>query len=489
MTDTKSKGFFELAGKPRAEFKPAPSLMETNFGSLEFTGGGFPTPETTQKLFDELDLQRANQAYLEFYPALSLMAMLMGQVQNCGVRNCSDILIFGSKMNSAPLWLTGNTDSVYGLLTIDLKVDGPIVIEVPPGVMGPADDAYFKFIVDFGATGPDKGQGGKYLFLPPGYKGEVPDEGYFVIQSPSYRIWPMMRANVALVGTGEKALTFYRENLRAYPLETGPRPGKYTNATGMVGNQLAPEDGTAFEMLNEIVQHEPADLFTVEQLGRLAALGIEKGKPFAPDERMQRILDQGAKQGVAMARAIAFANRDPDVKVYEDREWETLFIGGSSEFLRNGYRNLDARTLFHFTAVVVTPAMAFRMEGKGSQYLAGYRDGSGAYLDGSKTYKLHLPPNVPAKEFWSVTLYDPATRSQLQTDQPFPSVNSQNNPDANPDGSVDVYIGPTMPEGKERNWVQTVPSKGWFTLVRFYGPLKPYFERTWKLDDIVEVTE
>jgi len=190
-----TKSIFEMTTQEEAsnEFKPAPSKLETNFGTLEFTGGGFPTPETTQKLFDELDLQRANQAYLEFYPALSLMAMLKGQVQNYGVRSCSDLLVFGDKMNSAPLWLTGNTDSVYALLTIDLKADGPVVIEVPPGVMGPADDAYFKFIVDFGATGPDKGQGGKYLFLPPNYEGDVPD-GYFIVKSPSYRIWPMMRA-------------------------------------------------------------------------------------------------------------------------------------------------------------------------------------------------------------------------------------------------------------------------------------------------------
>ena len=188
-----------------------------------------------------------------------------------------------------------------------------------------------------------------------------------------------------------------------------------------------------------------------------------------------------------MARAITYSNRDPEVKVYPDRKWETLFIGGSSEFLRDGYRNLDARTLFHFCAVVITPAMALEMVGKGSQYIAGYRDVSGAYLDGGKNYKLHLPPNVPAKEFWSVTLYDPSTRSQLQTDQAFPSVNSQGNPDANADGSVDVYFGPTAPAGKEKNWVKTIPGKGWSTLVRFYGPLKPYFDQTWKPDDIVEV--
>lgn len=120
--------------------------------------------------------------------------------------------------------------------------------------------------------------------------------------------------------------------------------------------------------------------------------------------------------------------------------------------------------------------------------MAGYRDATGAFLDGAKQYKLHLPPNVPAKDFWSVTLYDPSTRCQLQTDQPYPSVNSQKNPDVNPDGSIDVYFGPVAPAGKEKNWVQTVPGKGWFTLVRFYGPLKTYLEQTWKPDNIVELT-
>ena len=478
---------FNNDGSPMPEFDPAPAEFETNFGTLEFVGGGFPTPDTAQRVFDEMDLQRATQAYMDFYPALSLLAMLKGQVANYGVRGCSDVIVFADKMNSTPLWLTGNTDSIYALVTLDLKEDGPTVIEIPPGVLGPADDAYFKFIMDFGPTGQDQGKGGKYLMLPPGYTGEVPD-GYFVVESPTNRVWPMMRADAALVGTGEKAFAFYRDHLKVYPLATGPTEGRYINGSGMGGNQLAPENMRAFEWLAEIVEHEPGDIFNKEQLGRLASLGIEKGKPFAPDDRMRKILAQGAKQGVAMARTIAFANRDPEVRVYPDRRWETLFIGGSSEFLRNGYRNIDARTLFHYTAVVVTPAMAARMVGKGSQYLAAYRDANDAYLDGAKTYKLHVPPNVPVKAFWSVTLYDPATRSQLQTPQGYPSVNSQKNPDTNADGSIDIYFGPTAPEGKEHNWVQTVPGKGWFTLFRFYGPLEDYLDRVWKPDDIVEVT-
>jgi len=483
MTDS----LFHSNGSPGQDFVPAPAHIETNFGTLEFEGGGFPTSDTVEKVFDELDLQRATQAYLDFYPALSLLAMLKGQVANYGVRSCSDIIVFADKMDSTPLWLTGNTDSIYALVTLDLKEDGPTVIEIPPGVLGPADDAYFKYIMDFGPTGPDQGQGGKYLMLPPGYDAEVPD-GYFVVESPTNRVWPMMRADAALVGTGDEALAFYRDHLKVYPLAKGHSDGQYINGSGLAGNQLAREDMEAFEWLADIVEHEPADIFDKEQLGRLASLGIEKGKPFAPDDRMQRIFAQAARQGVAMARTIAFANRDPEVKVYPDRNWETLFIGGSSEFERNGYRNIDARTLFHFTAVVVTPAMAAKMEGKGSQYLAAYRDTTGAYLDGAKNYQLSMPANVPVKDFWSVTLYDPATRSQLQTDQGYPSVNSQKNPDTNADGSIDIYFGPTAPAGKENNWVQTVPGKGWFTLFRFYGPLAPYFDKTWIPDDIVEMS-
>lgn len=466
------------------DFKPAPDEIETNFGVLEFTGGGYPTKETAQKIYDELDLQRATQAYLDFYPALSLYAMLQGQVRDYGVRNSSDVLVFADRMNATPLWLTGNTDSIYALLVLDLKKDGPTVVEIPPGVMGPIDDAYFRFVVDFGSTGPDKGKGGKYLVLPPGYAGDIP-EGYFVVEAPTYRLWPMMRANAALVGTGDKALEFYREHIKVYPLATGRRKGRYINASGMAGNQLAPEDGTAFDWLNEIVQYEPADIFSEEQLGRLASLGIEKGKAFSPDARMQGILEQGARQGVAMARTIAYTSRDPEVTVYDDRQWETLFIGGSADFERNGLRNIDARTLYHFTAVVITPAMAAKLpEGVGSKYLVTYRDGDGNFLEGDKSYMLHIPPNVPAKEFWSVTVYDPSTRSQLQTDQAFPSVNSQSDPEVNPDGSVDVYFSAKPIQGK-KNWVQIDPDKGWYPMIRFYGPLKAYTDKTWKPDDIV----
>jgi len=230
---------------------------------------------------------------------------------------------------------------------------------------GTADDAGFRFLVDFGFVGPDKGKGGKYLFLPPGYDGNPP-KGYLAVRSPSYRIWVMMRG-FGEVGTGEQAVDWFRQNLRVHPLATGSREGNFTNGIGAGTNSLVPEDGSAFGMLNEIVQYEPDELFGAEQLGRLATLGIRKGGPFNPDERMQRILDQAAKQGVAMSRAIVYASREPDVRYWPDRHWEKMFLYNTT-FERDGVNDIDARTLWRYQAIVVSPNLLSTTPGAGTAY-------------------------------------------------------------------------------------------------------------------------
>lgn len=486
-----TKSIFELgaaeARQTSSDFKGAPAKYKTNFGQVEFAGGAYPTPETIEKVYAELDRQRATQLYLDLFPTLSVHGILKGQVRDLGVRSSSDILVTPQKMNSTPLWLTGNTDSIYAWMTLDLKADGPTVIEIPPNVMGPLDDANFRFVVDFGATGPDKGEGGKYLILPPDYEGDVP-EGYFVARSPTYLNWALLRANTDIVGKGQKAFDYYRNNLKVYPLASGPREGRYIDAGHMPTNTLVPEDWRAFQWLHEVINYEPVDIFDIETRGRLASIGIEKGKPFNPDDRMRKIMDEAARQAVAMARVITFASRDPGAKLYPGTKlaWETPFIGGSSEFVKDGYRNLDARTLFHYNAIVITPAMAAAMpEGKGSKYTSTYLDSDDNYLDGSKTYKMVVPPNVPVREFWSVTVYDPITRSQLQTSQPFPSISSQANPPVNADGSVDIYFAPSKPQGvADGNWIQTVSGRGFFPFYRIYGPLKAFNDKSWKPNGI-----
>jgi hypothetical protein len=185
--------------------------------------------------------------------------------------------------------------------------------------------------------------------------------------------------------------------------------------------------------------------------------------------------------GNATSRAILFRSRMKDSYFYPDSAWVTTFAGGYEFLSQPGVRNLDARTMFHYYATGITPAMALKMVGIGSQYAAAFVDSDGNTLDGGKTYKIHLPPHIPAKDFWSFVVYDNQTRSMLQTDQQFPSIGSQKEGLAvNPDTSVDVWFSPTAPKDHETNWVQTIPGKGWNVLFRLYGPLQPWFDKTWK---------
>lgn len=375
-------------------------------------------------------------------------------------------------------FLTGNDITVYAFASIDLKLDGPVVVEIPPGMYGTANGPDFKYITDMGTTGPDEGKGGKYLFLPPDYKGKVP-EGYFVMHSAGYRIWAMMRGFD--VGNGDKAIKWFEERLKVYPLAKGPQKDNFVNASRMGANTLVPEDGSAFEMLNEIIQYEPSSLFSMEQLGRLATLGIEKGKPFAPDDRMQKIFDQAAKQGVAMSRAILYASREPEINYWPDRHWEKMFLH-NTEFTHNGYLEIDARTLWHYQAIVVSPNLLSTTPGVGTAYLTASKDKNGAYLMGDKNYRLRVPANAPVKRFWAVTAYDPTSRSLLDSGGNR-TVGSMRDHDVNKDGSVDLYFGPQAPDGKQKNWIKTDTDKGFFVVFRFYGPTEGYIEKSWTLDD------
>ena len=251
-----------------------------------------------------------------------------------------------------------------------------------------------------------------------------------------------------------------------------PPPMKFINVSGKEFNTIHANDFHFYEEVNDIVQYEPNEAYHPEVLGQLAAIGIEKGKPFAPDERMKKILTEAVAVGNATARTITFRTRMKDAYFYPDSAWFTGFVGGSYEFLlQPGVRNLDARILFHYYATGITPAMTLKRVGVGSQYAVATTDSDGKPFDGSKTYKVHLPPNIPAKDFWSFVVYDNETRSMLQTDQQFPSIGSDNKDIVvNADSSVDVWFGPTAPEGHENNWVQTVPGKGWNVVLRLYAP-------------------
>jgi hypothetical protein len=457
-----------------------PNVLETSIGSLRFFDG-FPDEATAQAVYDNLDFTRGVEAFTVGMPFASMAAMEYG-IRSFGSQN-ETVLIFETLMDSRSLFLTPNTESVYMMMWMDLE-DGPIVLETPPNVLGIVDDAWFHYVTDFGNAGPDRGQGGRFLFLPPGYDGPVPD-GYFTYQAETYGHWVVWRG-FQEDGDPAPAVQTTKEIFRAYRLDQASNPPEMTfvNVSGNDSfNTIHAMDFEFWNELNSTIQDEPLAGLDSETLGLFASIGLRKGEAFDPDARMRAILEDAAKVGSATVRTLAYRSRDPETFLFENSAWSNPFVGGSHEFITpDGVRLIDARAFFFFYATGITPAMARKMVGVGSQYAGAFTDENGDALDGGKTYRLTLPAGIPAADFWSIVLYDNQTRSMLQTDQQFPSTGSQREGIVvNDDTSVNIYTGPELPDGvSEANWIQTIPGKGFNVLLRLYGPLEPWFEKTWK---------
>ncbi|MEF3404904.1 DUF1254 domain-containing protein [Agromyces sp. CCNWLW203] len=450
-----------------------PDTVASPFGELHFFDG-VPLPETVETAYNALDLIRAIDVFLNAVPGASLVAFRAG-LRVAGVTSARQIGITDPRATSKALFLTPNTETTYGVTMLDLKAWGPTVIEAPPQSLCVVDDFWFRYVADMGIAGPDQGAGGKYLFLPPGYEGEVPD-GYFVYRTPTYTNFVVLRA---LGGVPAMKQT------RIYPLAeaASPQENEFVNLAETPFNTVHANDYSFFEEVAELVQEEPAEALDAERAGQLAAIGIVSGQPFAPDARLRGILEQAAPIAAGLARTVGYQPRDPDAVLYGS--WRNGFVGGSYEFLRDGARLLDARTQFHYLATVITPAMAHAQIGAGSAYAYTVHDAEGQLLDGARSYRLHVDANPPAKNFWAVDIYDTQTRSLLVIPStPYPALASNDGKlQTNDDGSFDLYFGPTAPAGKESNWIETVPGKSWFPLLRIYGPLEAWFDQTWRINE------
>lgn len=457
-----------------------PNKLQTEIGELNFFDG-VPLKETESKVYDYIDLHNGIEGFLKGIQIASMEGMKQG-ILEFGPANYTAVL-FEDLMDSKAFWLTPNTTSVYMATWLELG-DEPMVIETPPDVLGIIDDHWFQYVADFGRLGPDKSQGGKFLMIPPGYEGEIP-EGYFVTHANTYEHWVIWRG-FQVDGSPKPAVDATKSTFKVYPLSQKDNPPAMTfvNASGVLNNTIHKMDAHIYDEINAVVQAEPSAGQNPEILGALAAIGIKKGEKFAPDERMKGILKEASKIGSAIVRTQMAKPRSEYLTKFPGTKWLNPLAYKSYLFEHEGARLLDARAAFHFYATGITPAMSMKIIGKGSQYAIAYSDSEGDTFDGSKSYKFNVPANAPMKDFWSFTIYDNQTRSMLQTDQQFPGVDS--NKDGlvkNADGSYDIYFAPTAPEGYENNWIQTIPGKGWNTIFRLYGPLEPWFDGKWYPSD------
>jgi hypothetical protein len=500
-----------------------PDKVETRVGTLEYKDGA-PTMATAERVRDTLDFTRAVNVFNNSFRGASAYAIRQG-FASIGAKD-NAVVIFSELMDAKSLFLTANADTVYYMAAVDLS-KGPMVIEQPPMGLGTINDMWFSWIVDIGFPGPDRGEGGRYLLLPPGYDGPLPEGGFYVARSKTNRVLYAARSFL-VKDDPTPAVELIKKHLKIYPytpggigtsiataLEGTVRLAKapsipettFIEGSGKAFNTIPPNDYSFFEMINANVQDEPADSYDVELAGQLAAIGIVKGKPFKPDDRMKKILTDAAAVGNGAGRLLnwRFAVSHPDWAYYPGSMWGNMLWEGGANFETpppiftkdgmfkplpsTGARTLDSRIAFYYGYTLDSPGMIMRVPEVGSQYLMGFTDAAGDPYDGAKTYKVTLPKGIPARAFWSFTLYDNQSRSMLETPQRYPRAGSQNYPspgaEAAADGSTTIYFAPTQPEGVTRgNWIQTVPGKGWFILLRLYGPLEPFFTKAWRPSEV-----
>ena len=449
-------------------------------GQVEFDGD-LPARGDVRQVFDELDYQLACQAYLWALPLVSYAQWRQQHYEVFGATS-SDIVHYVTYRDRLGL-ITANATTPYILNFFDLSETGPLVVELPAGpTAGGVSDFWQREVGVMGEMGPDKGQGGKHVIVPPGEAAPAAD-GYYAMHSTGMNVMFGFRT---LDPDPERAQALV-DAVRIYPFERreDPPPTHVISPDGRAWSGDQPRGLAYWERLHGVYQSEIVDERDRFYLAMLKQLGIEKGKPFEPDARRTAILEDGAAAGELMARANTFAKRFAGSRYWPDREWDLAIVLDNSAQRAPFYDELLERASWFYEAVSFSEAMKSQTPGVGQAYLGAYTDADGEWLDGARDYTLHVPADPPAKLFWSATVYDIDTRCLIDNDQQRGDRGSRDHDlRHNADGSVDLYFGPTAPAGNETNWVQTIPGRHWFSYFRLYGPLQPYFDRTWKLDDI-----
>lgn len=467
--------------------------LQTRIGALEMDHG-LPTDTTRQKLYDELDFQRAVQGVIWAEPLIN-NALFQRAMHKAGVGNLG-AMVYDKSQQPGQETLTPNQSVIYLYDSINLKDTGPVVHSVPPGPINAGlFDMWMRPILDFGTVGVNKGRGDRILILPPGYTGEVP-EGYTVARAKTWQVFSITRLTTKQDMSADQAVAIFRK-IQTYPLSAAGKPP--TKQLVLMGDPA--KGGKEFRMnrpaglaywrlLHDTLAQETVEDRDLLSLGSLAPLGLERGTPFAPDARMEKILVEAEQIGKAMMVNEAFSPRrypqGIDKSMFPGTHWENIQL--LPDMTQDGpdYGYITERMIGFYQANGAQFIWAPRdfPPGFGQKYAAAYRDKSGAWLQGENTYRLHIAPNVPVADFWALTVYDVDTRALIETPQHRAELNSVSSQlKANADGSIDLYFGPQAPAGKASNWIQTHPGKGWFSYFRLYGPTEPFYDKRWKLQD------
>ena len=444
---------------------------------------------TSSQLAERTVHRRAVEAVIWGMPAVNFELMCQAMLH---AKSSFNQIVYWSRL---PDWknqtLTPNPDAIYLMPFINTKDVGPVVLEVPPAdegsITGSIDDAWQTAVEDVGPAGVDKGKGGKYLILPPGFKEKAPD-GYIVLPSGNYQGFAILRS---ILKSGSEAdvakAVAYGKRAKLYPLSqaANPKPTIFVDAIDLVFDATIPYDLRFFQSLNRVVQYEPWQLRDKAMIDQLKSIGIEKGKPFNPDAKTQEILKDAAREAHAWIEARYESVFSPPY--YEDSQWALPASPEVLEGLQTLFANPDS---YPVDGRGITYSYAFfsaKHLGTGQFYLMTIKDAKGKPFDGGSTYRLTVPANAPVKQYWSATAYDRATHALIRNQSR--SSRSSQNPglQKNTDGSVDVFFGPQAPVGKEPNWVPTFAGGKFEVLFRLYGPEKALFDKTWKLPDIEQL--
>lgn len=437
-------------------------------------------------LADRTVHRRAVEAVNWGIPAVNYDIMYQSFVRDAG--GAFNQMIYWSGLST---WknqtLTPNPDAIYFMPFFNTKDVGPIVVEIPPAdegsITGTLMDCWQIALEDVGPAGVDKGKGGKYLILPPGYKDAIP-EGYLTLPSEHYKGYGLLRSILKSRKEDDVARAVaYGKRIKLYPLSAAGSPPetKYVDVIDIVLNGVIPYDLSFFKSLNGMVQDEPWLDRDRVMIDLLKSIGIEKGKPFEPDGKTVEILESAAREAQARFDVLYETTFEPHNK---GTRWFLPADQTMLEAVEQGFTNvenypIDSRGIDYYCAY-----SSIKHMGAGQFYLFVSRDQAGEPLKGGANYRLHVPPHPPVNQYWSVVLYDFATHALIR-DMPWSSRSSLL-PDlkTNDDGSVDVFFGSQAPDGQESNWIPTNADGRFEALFRFYGPEKPLFDKTWVLPDI-----